>query len=119
MKLLKRNLQTIYYQLCEGTAVVLDDDDNETGEREVCYSEAYSLEASVSEATGTVAHEQFGLLANYDKVIVTDNVKLPIAEDTVFYLDGIVPSEDAKYNYVVRRIARTKNCISIAVAKVV
>lgn len=119
MKLLRRNTQTIYYKLCEGTVVVLDDDDNETGEKQVVYSEAYSIRANVSDGSGTVAHEQFGLLADYDKTIVITDTSIPFTEDTIFYLDGVIPSDDTKRNYIVRGISKSINGVSIAVKKVV
>lgn len=118
MKLLKRNLQTVSYRLCEGEKDVVDSEGYETGEKEVSYSEVKTMKANVSEATGSVSHEQFGLLTDYDKVLVTDDTTLGVKEDTVFYLDGIDPQTE-KYNYVVTKVSKSLNVLSIALKKVV
>lgn len=118
MKLLKRNLQTIYYKLYLGTVEVLDDDGNETGEKNITYSDVYTVQANVSSATGNVAHEQFGLLENYDRVVLIDNTKLPISEDTIFNLDEETPTEDTVFNYRVMRISKSLNVLAIALEKV-
>ena len=118
MKLLKRNLQTIYYKVYLGATEVLDDEGNETGEKEIAYSSVYSTQGNVSEATGNVSHEQFGLLDNYDKVVLLDSTELPIAEDTIFYLDKDEPTEDTVFNYRVKRISKSLNVLAIALEKV-
>ena len=60
--------------------------------------------------------EQFGNLENYDKVIVTSDMSCPIDEDTVLWIDETDTSQP--YDYIVKRVSRSKNGISIAVAKV-
>lgn len=119
MKLLKRNLQTIYYKLYEGVDNVVDDEGFETGEKELTYSQIYSVKANVSEATGSVAHEQFGLLDDYDKVVLLEDVSLPITEETIFSLDfSSENSEDITFDYRVKRISKSLNVLSIALKKV-
>lgn len=119
MKLLKRNLQTIYYKLYEGITDIVDDEGYETGEKELTYSSVYSVKANVSEATGSVAHEQFGLVEDYDKVVVLEDVSLPITEETIFSLDFTSEnSEDMTFNYRVKRISKSLNVLSIALKKV-
>ena len=58
----------------------------------------------------------FGGLENYDKVIVTDWMDCPINEQTVLWIDKT--PNDGEHDYIVRRVARSLNSISIAVSKV-
>ena len=119
MKLLKRNLQTIYYKLYEGVSEITDDDGFETGEKELTYSQIFSIKANVNKTTGSVAHEQFGLVDDYDKVVLIDDVSLPITEETIFSLDSSSEnSEDITFNYRVKRISKSLNVLSIALKKV-
>ena len=65
--------------------------------------------------------EQFGALDNYDKVIVTSHMDCPIDENSVLYIDTTpvkVNGVWSPHNYVVRRVAKSLNGISIAVRKV-
>ena len=64
--------------------------------------------------------EQFGQFVSYDKVIVTDDMDCPIAEDTVLFVDKNPEYKDEKplYDYIVKRVAKSLNSISIAISKV-
>ena len=75
----------------------------------------YSL-ANISPATGMSNTEQFGNLDNYDKVIVTSDLGCPIDENSVLWIDE--PDTTKPYNYIVKRVSKSKNGVSIAVAKV-
>lgn len=72
--------------------------------------------ANISPATGMSNTEQFGNLDNYDKVIVTGDLECPIDENTVLWIDE--PDTTKPYNYIVKRVSKSKNGVSIAVAKV-
>lgn len=76
--------------------------------------------ANISPASGAAQVEQFGQFVSYDKVIVTDDMSCPISEDTVLFVDK-EPEYDGKkplYDYVVKRVAKSLNSISIAISKV-
>jgi len=121
MKLLNRNTRTIYYRLYEGQKDVLDEDGNKTGEKTVAYSEPKELMCSVSPASGKTQIEMFGNLDSYDKAVVTDDMKCPIDENSVLFVDKS-PEEDADGNplpdYRIRKVAKSLNCISYAISKV-
>lgn len=121
MRLLTRNLVTLYYCLYSGKVPVLDDEGYETGEQDVGYGEPVEMRANVSAATGQSQVEQFGNLENYDKVVVTDDMTCPINENTVLFIDK-EPAFDSQgkplYDYTVKRVAKSLNSISIAVSKV-
>lgn len=121
MRIMERNKQGFWYLLFDRTEPVTDEDGNETGEEKVVYQPAVFCRANVSAATGAAQVEQFGNLAGYDKVIVTDDIRCPIDENTVLFLDKEPAyDEDGKplYDYMVRRVAKSLNSVSIAVTKV-
>lgn len=121
MRIMERNKQSFWYLLYDRKVPVTDEDGNETGEETVVYKPAVSFRANVSAATGASQVEQFGNVAGYDKVIVTDDMACPIDENTVLFLDKEpVYDEDGKplYDYMVRRVAKSLNSVSIAVTKV-
>lgn len=121
MKTMERNKQMFFYLLYDRKEPVKDGDGNETGEETVVYKPAVSFRANVSAATGASQVEQFGSLTGYDKVIVTDDMTCPIDENTVLFLDKKPEyDEDGKplYDYMVKRVAKSLNSVSIAVTKV-
>lgn len=122
MRLLARNCRTIYYCLYAGKTMPTDTNGNYTSEYTISYSSAVPMEANVSPATGRAAVEMFGNLEGYDKVILTDDVDCPIDENTVLFVDK-APEYDSVsgapiYDYIVRRVAKSLNSVSIAVRKV-
>ena len=121
MKTLKRNQVSLWYLLYDHKEPMKDEDGNETGESQVFYKTAVQMSANVSAATGTAQVEQFGNLAGYDQVIVTDDLACPIDENTALFLDK-EPEYDEDglplYDYLVKRVAKSLNSISYAVSKV-
>ena len=119
MKLLKRNLQPIWYCLYRGKSEAHDDEGYETGEKSVSYEKPVKLMCNVSPATGEAQIALFGSLESYDKVIVTDDMNCPIDENTVLFIDKAPNFQGTPaYDYKVRRVAKSHNSISIAVSKV-
>lgn len=122
MRTLERNKRKLHYCLLTGKTAILDEWGNETGEYTPVYSEAVEMWANISAATGADQVEQFGGFLSYDKVIVTDDLACPIDEYAVLFIDK-APSYGTDgaplYDYVVRRVAKSLNSVSIAVSKVV
>lgn len=121
MRLLRRNLQPVWYCLFNSEVPVIDADGYETGEKDIGYGEPVKLLCNVSPATGQSQVEMFGNLDSYDKVIITDEVDCPIDENTVLFVDNEpVFDKTGKplYDYTVRRVAKSLNSISVAVRKV-
>lgn len=123
--------------------VILDEDGNETGEPIPHYEEAVAFFANVSPAGGLAQEETFGKLDAYDRVLVSHDTACPIEESTVLFLDKepeyttvqtheivegnalfaddeIEPVEYRipTFDYVVKRVAKSKNEIQILVSKV-
>ena len=121
MRIMERNKKAVWYCLYDRKEPIIDEDGNETGEEQIVYKPVQSLRANVSAASGSSQVEQFGNLAGYDKVIVTDNTSCPIDENTVLFIDKEPEyDEDGKplYDYMVKRVAKSLNSVSVAVTKV-
>lgn len=121
MRCMERNKRTFHYALFKEKAPYTDEDGNESGEFRTVYEAPVEMRANVSMATGNSNIEQFGNDLKYDKVIVTDDLTCPIDESSVLFVDS-PPREDADgnllFDYVVKKIARSLNSISIAISKV-
>lgn len=131
MKCMVRNKSEFFYSLYERTAPLADEYGNITGEYEVKYSNPMKFFANISAAKGESTTRQFGESEDYDKVIVMDNNAPPIDIYSVLWIDikplldenGIlVRDEDGKiktpYDYMVKKVAKSLNSVSIAVSKV-
>lgn len=119
-KIAKRYKTKFWYLLYDKTDPVLDEYGNEVGAK-VIYRAAEEMEANISPAAGSAQAEQFGNLAGYDRVILTDELGCPIDENTVLFIDKEPEyGEDGtpRYDYRVKRVAKSKNLVSIAVSKV-
>ena len=137
MRCLNRNMQPFWYCLYEGAEDQYDEYGNLISEQAINYAEAVQMMANISAATGQAQTEQFGDLADYDKVIVTHDLSCPIDEHTVLFIDKAPEYDEEaletsgednesepkvikrpKYDYIVKRVAKSLNSISIAVRKV-
>lgn len=121
MKVMERNKRTFWYCLYDRKEPIIDEDGNETGEEQIVYKPAQSLGANISAASGSSQVEQFGNLAGYDKVIVLDDTSCLIDENTVLFIDKEPEYDDdgkPLYDYMVKRVAKSLNSVSIAATKV-
>jgi hypothetical protein len=123
MRTLNRNKTVFYYALYEGKEPVIDDYGNVTGEYEVKYSRPKKFRANISAANGKADVEQFGANVDYDKIIVGDNIFPQIDEYTIMWIDTVpvIDNEgktETPHDYIVKKIARSLNSVSIAVSKV-
>lgn len=121
MTTLKRNETPFYYCLYDGKTEIVDDDLNATGEYTVTYKDAVKMKANISQATGNISLEQFGNSVDYDKSIVTCDMKCPIDENTVLFIDKAPEYDDdgnPLFDYIVKKVAKSLNSISIAVKRV-
>lgn len=122
MKIMERNKRPLWYLLYDRKVPAVDTEGNETGEEIIVYKPAVAIRANVSPASGSSQVEQFGNLAGYDKVIVTDDMSCPIDENTVLFVDKEPEYREADgkplYDYIVKRVAKSLNTIAYAVTKV-
>ncbi|SCJ99908.1 Uncharacterised protein [uncultured Eubacterium sp.] len=131
MRAMLRNKSKFHYALYKGKIPKTDEYGNVTGEYELVYENPVEFAANISAAKGETTTRQFGESEGYDKVIVMDNDAPPIDEYTVLWVDTI-PQVDTDgalaksdtgeiitpYDYIVKKVARSLNSVSIAICKV-
>ena len=124
MKALARNKQTLWYALYSGKTEVQDANGLFTGEYKETYATPVKARMNISPANGKSALEAFGIATNYDKVLVTDDMTCPIAEDTILWI-GLDPTTESNgktvqnpYNFVVNRVSKSLNSIAYGVTEV-
>ena len=116
MRGMVRNKSKFYYASYIGKTEILDEYGHRTGEYEISYSDPIECFGNVSAAQGEMQSRQFGESESYDKVIVLDDRNAPITEHSILWVDTLPP--DTTHDYVVKRIARSLNGLSIAIRKV-
>lgn len=122
MRCLVRNKVPFYYANLVGSEEIVNEDGYKTGEKKLIYDKPKKLEANISVAQGEVVLQFFGGNESYDKIIVSENVGIPINEYSILWIDSVPVFKDGvnitPNDYVVKRIARSLNSVSIAVNKV-
>lgn len=123
MRCMTRNKTTFYYALYTGQTEIVDEDGNATGQYSVTYDNPAKLLGNVSAAQGEMQNRQFGDSESYDKVIVLDDIDTPIDEYSVLWVDTFPRmnangTTDTPYDYVVKKVARSLNSVSLAISKV-
>ena len=116
LRTLERNKQVIYYALFDGKEPVIDEYGNQTGEYEILYTPPTLLKINVSAARGEYSTRQFGDTENYDKVLMTDDLSVPITETSILWIDAL--DTEKPHDYIVKKVAKSLNSVSIAVSKV-
>ena len=121
MRTLLRNQRAFYYASYTGRKMLKDEYGNLSGEYEVTYSDPVKVFGNISSAQGEMQTRQFGESEIYDKVIVLENPNTPIDEHSILWVDREPMSKNTNkvtHDYVVKKIARSLNSVSIAISKV-
>ena len=122
MRCMVRNKTRFYYALYEGQTEIIDEYGNVTGQYSVTYGDPIKAFGNVSAAQGEMQTRQFGDSESYDKVIVLDDVNTPIDEYSILWVDTpphmVGGSTETPHDYVVKKVARSLNNVSIAISKV-
>ena len=122
MRCLLRNMRTFYFARYDRKEELVDEYGNKTGEYEVIYGNPVKCKGNISAAQGEIQSRQFGDSESYDKVIVLNNVDIPIDEYSILWVDTlpnvIENVTDTPHDYIVKKVARSLNSISIAISKV-
>lgn len=129
MRGMKRNQKTLYYQLYSEHVPVYetDLDDNViydpvtgdpllTGDYTVGYAEPVKFRANVSPARSEAQTEPFGVNTDYDKVICSCDLTLPIDELSQVFVDR-KPAGGKGADYKVVKVARSLNSLLYAIKK--
>ena len=123
MRCMVRNKSKFYYASYVGKTEILDEYGNRTGEYKNSYSDPIVKFGNVSAAQGEMESRQFGESESYDKVIVLDDRNALIDEHSILWVDTLPRlnedgSTDTPHDYVVKRVARSLNGVSLAIRKV-
>ena len=123
MRTLLRNQRVFYYAPYVGKTEIIDEYGNKTGEYEINYGEPVKMFGNISSAQGEMQTRQFGESETYDKVIVLGNPNTPIDEYSILWVDTepMLSDDSTKkvaHDYVVKKVARSLNSVSIAISKV-
>lgn len=131
MRCMVRNKSYFYYALYDGQTELKDEYDNVTGQYQISYANPVKTLGNVSAAQGEIQSRQFGDSETYDKVIVLDNPSTPIDEYSILWVDTVPElTEDGHlaldekgevktpHDYIVKKVARSLNGVSIAISKV-
>ena len=118
MRTLLLNKTKFYYASYIGKTEIIDEYGNRTGEYAISYSEPIECFGNVSAAQGEMQSRQFGESERYDKVIVLDDRNAPITEHSILWVDTRPHEPTTPHDYVVKRVAKSLNGLSIAIRKV-
>lgn len=123
MRSLKRNEQTFCYALYGTEVEEVDNEGNYTGEIKIGYGNPVKVEANISASRGEASTEQFGISLDYDKIICSCDMTLPIDETTILWVDTIPVLDEngatkTKQDYIVKKVAKSLNSVQYAIKKV-
>lgn len=131
MRMMVRNKSEFYYSLYKEKIPKTDEYGNVTGEYDIIRDNPMKFAANISAAKGETSTRQFGESESYDKVIVMGNAAPPIDEYTVLWVDrtpqvdedGALALNDddeviTPHDYIVKKVAKSLNSVSIAISKV-
>ena len=123
MRCMERNKQVFYFSSFTDKVEIVDEYGNRTGEYGVVFNNPTKLSGNISAAMGEMQNRQFGESELYDKVIVLSNPNVSIDEYSILWVDTLPTlkedgSTDTPHDYIVKKIARSLNSVSIAISKV-
>lgn len=123
MRGMVRNQTKFYYALYITKNELTDDYGNKSGEYETIHGNPIRAFGNVSSARGEMQSRQFGESESYDRVIVLDNPNTPIDEYSILWVDtlpllNVDGTTNTPHDYIVKKVARSLNGVSIAISKV-
>lgn len=116
MRTLKRNQQNVHYALYVGKTEKIDSNGYRTGQYVTEYTEPTLLKAVISANRGEASQEMFGINTNYSRTMITEDMRCPIDENSIIWIDK--PTEKP-HNYVVVQVAKGLNSIAYALREVI
>lgn len=115
MRSLQRDWRKLYCAVKVGEEPIIDEYGNDTLEKRVLYGEPKLLNVSVSSNAGQDVVNAFGNLTGYSRTVSYMGESCPFEEGSRVWF-GVEPPE--KHNYVVIKVADSKNCYLIALREV-
>lgn len=123
MRVLARNTKPFYYAVYQGNQMIYRDG-MATGEYGVTYDEPVKAFANINAGVGDSQLELYGIQSSdYDRLIVSDDLNLPINVNSVLWVDNLAKVEsegieNVQFDYVVKKVAKSLNVVAIAIKKV-
>lgn len=111
-----RNKRPIYYSNFKKTEYE-EKDGKKTGKKKITYDNVKTVYGTVSTPTGNATIEMFGTDIDYDKIVVLDMTSIDINENSVLWID-VAYGENVAYDYIVKRVIRNRNFLTVGVRKV-
>ena len=123
MRTLKRNQQPFYYALYKEGEELVDANNRYTGLFDTGYTNPIVAYGNIAAATGVIMRDNAGDRLAYDKIIVPSDANIPIAPDSVLWIDAVPEinpdgTTDTPWDYEVKLIARSLNSLTVCVKKV-
>ena len=118
MRSLERNKRDLWYAVTVGTESIFDEYGNDTLEVRTIYGSPTLLRANVSANIGQDAVDTFGSQTEYSRTVSLTGDTCPLSEgDKVWF--SVEPNVDGdNNNYVVARVADSKNGFLVALREV-
>ena len=113
----ERNKSEFYASKYLGLTTEIDENGFLTGEHVAKYSKPIKYKANISPSTGSSQFFMFGNAENYDSVISPLPVNTDIDENSVLWVETTPNDENDNFDYVVKRKAKSKNYLSLAISK--
>lgn len=120
MRCMSRNKQEYYYCTFKEIVPILDEQGNDTGEKATVYNNPISRKDSISANKGDSSLNVFGNFNDYDKIIIVDDPKCEIDENTVLFVDTTPNyiNNVPQFDYIVKRVSRSLNTSAYAISRV-
>ena len=115
MRDLKRNQRTLHYANVIGTEPIMDEYGNDTLEVRTLYSPPALLRCNISANVGQDMVNVFGSMTEYHRTVSFMGTNCPLVEGSRIWF-GVSP--DGDHNYVVTKVADSKNRCLIALREV-
>lgn len=115
MRSLQRNCREIHYAVPTGSEPILDDYGNDTLEVRKTYGSPTLLRVNISAGAGQDAVNVFGAQTEYSRTISYAGGSCPLVEGARVWFDAPI---DGPHNYVVVKVADSKNDYQIAIREV-
>lgn len=116
MRTVKRNKRPVAYAFYAGMTDLVDDEGNFTGETAISYTTPVKTLMNVSGGRGQADIALFGLVSNFSRTAVTEDLETQFNTETVFWIDADPDTE--LHDYRVVAVARTINQVVLALEEV-
>lgn len=118
MRDLIRNKRGLWYAVPVGSTPILDEYGNDTLEVEAVFSSPLYLRANVSANVGFEAVEVFGSQTEYSRTVSITETEIPLVEGCRVWFRKEPNEAGDDNNYVVARVADSKNGYLVALREV-